>query len=127
MNRLFWIGLGGFGGTCARYLVSGWALKELGSGFAYGTLAVNLIGSFLLAALMVVGQETSILPATLRLAVTTGFCGGFTTYSTFNYETLHFFQERAWLLGGLNIAVTLVTCMVGGLLGWFVASAALGQ
>lgn len=126
MTRLLWIGLGGFIGTCARYLLSGWALKALGSGFAYGTLAVNLIGSFLLGILMYAGQNTSLLPPTLRLTLTTGFCGGFTTYSTFNYETLRYFQDGAWMLGGLNIAVTLVACLVAGIAGWAGAALVLG-
>jgi CrcB protein len=126
MSRLLWIGLGGFIGTCARYLLSGWALRVLGSGFAYGTLAVNLIGSFLLGILMYAGQETTLLPPALRLTLTTGFCGGFTTYSTFNYETLRYFQDGAWLIGGLNIAVTLVACLLAGLAGWLGTAAVLG-
>jgi len=121
MLRFLWICLGGAVGTGARYLLSGWALRVLGPAFPYGTLAVNVIGSFLLAFLMVVGIETSLMPATLRLALTTGVMGGFTTYSTFSYETLQYFQEGAWWLGALNVLVTVFGCLAACLLGWLVA------
>lgn len=118
LARLWWVGLGGFCGTLARYLLAGWVLARLGSGFPYGTLAVNLVGSFLLGGIMWLGLNTEVMSATVRVALTTGLMGGFTTYSTFNYETLRYFQERAWWLGSLNIAATVVLCLLGGLLGW---------
>jgi fluoride exporter len=126
MARLWWIGFAGFVGTLARYLLATWTLEVLGSGFPYGTLAVNGIGCFVLGGLMYLGLHANMEP-TLRLALTTGFCGGFTTYSTFNYETLRYFQERAWLLGALNIAITLVVCLVTGILGWSGAKLVLGK
>ena len=88
MTRFLWICVGGAAGTGARYLLSGWALATLGASFPWGTLAVNVLGSFLLGLLMQVGITTSLLSPTLRLALTTGVMGGFTTYSTFNYETI---------------------------------------
>lgn len=119
--RLFWICLGGALGTGARYLLSGWTLRVLGPAFPYGTLIVNVLGSFLLGFLMVLGIETNWMPATLRLALTTGVMGGFTTYSTFSYETLQCFQEGAWWLGVLNVLVTVFGCLVACLLGWLAA------
>jgi fluoride exporter len=121
MARLLWICLGGAGGTGARYLLSGWTLRRFGPGFPYGTLAVNVIGSFLLAVLMFLGTETDSLPPTTRLALTTGVMGGFTTYSTFSYETMKYLQEGAWLLAALNVLVTVVACLVACLLGWGLA------
>ncbi len=118
MTRLLLVGLGGMLGSCARYLVSGWLLDALGAEFPYGTLAVNLIGSFLIGIIMAIGLHTAILGPGTRLTLTTGFLGGFTTYSTFNYETVRLLQERAWLFGALNIAVTLVGCLLAGWLGW---------
>ena len=118
MARLFWICLGGAAGTAARYLLSGWMSRSLGPGFPYGTLAVNVIGSFLIAVLMYLGLETSLMSATLRLALTTGVMGGFTTYSTFSYETLKLFQEGSWGVGALNVAVTLAGCLAACWLGW---------
>jgi CrcB protein len=126
MARLLWVCLGGAIGTGARYLLSGWLLRLAGPGFPYGTLAVNVIGSFLLGLIMQVSLTTEAIPPTLRLALTTGVMGGFTTYSTFNYETLVFFQEDAWLLGFANSAITFVGCLLAGLLGlasgrWLIA------
>lgn len=117
MARLLWICLGGAVGTGARYLLSGWLLRLAGPGFPYGTLAVNVIGSFLLGLLMQVSLSTELIPPTLRLALTTGVMGGFTTYSTFNYETLQLFQDGSWLLGGANLGITVIGCLAAGLLG----------
>ena len=86
--RLFWVCLGGAFGSGARYLLSGWVMEQLGPTFPCGTLAVNTIGSFLLGALMFLGIEAGALSPTVRLALTTGVMGGFTTYSTFSYETM---------------------------------------
>ena len=118
MTRLLLVGLGGLCGTCARYLLSGWLLKALGPEFPYGTLAVNVIGSFLIGVIMAIGLHTAVLGPNTRLTLTTGFLGGFTTYSTFNYETVRLLQERAWLLAALNIGGTLVGCLLVGWLGW---------
>jgi CrcB protein len=115
--RIFWICLGGAAGTAARYLLAGWLHRVLGTAFPYGTLAVNLLGSFLLGAIMPFALGTASFPPTLRLALTTGFMGGFTTYSAFNYETLQFFDEQAWRLGLLNLGGTVLGCLVAGLLG----------
>ncbi len=119
--RVFWIGLGGAAGTIARYLLSGFALERFGTAFPFGTLAVNLIGSFLLAALMYLGVEAGMLPTTARLALTTGVMGGFTTYSTFSYETMRYLQDGAWGLALLNMSITLGGCLAACILGWVVA------
>ena len=116
MARFLWICLGGAIGTGARYLLSGWLLRITGSVFPYGTLAVNVIGSFLLGFLMEAALAADF-PPTLRLALTTGVMGGFTTYSTFNYETLQLFQEDAWFLGFANLGITVTACLVAGVLG----------
>ena len=117
MTRFLWICLGGAVGTGARYLVSGWALVALGTSFPYGTLAVNVIGSFLLGFLMQVGIATPLLSPTLRLTLTTGVMGGFTTYSAFNYETMRYVQDGSWQLAFANVAVTLAGCLAAGFAG----------
>jgi len=117
MARFLWICLGGAAGTGARYLLSGWLLRTAGPGFPWGTLAVNVLGSFLLGLIMQVAIATDLLSPTLRLALTTGVMGGFTTYSTFNYETLQYLQQSDWLMGSLNLAVTVVACLTAGSLG----------
>src|SRR5258705_13291379 len=126
MGRLLWISLGGALGTGARYLLSVWLLRALGPAFPFGTLAVNVIGSFLLGVIMQAGLDTTVLSPTARAVLGTGVMGGFTTYSTFNYETLQYLQEGAWAMAGLNIAATLLVCLIAGALGVAVARGVLG-
>lgn len=116
MTRFLWICLGGAIGTGARYLLSGWLARVYPS-FPWGTLAVNLIGSFLIAVILQVALTTEAVSPTLRLFLTTGIMGGFTTYSTFNYETLHAFQEGNNWVGFLNLGATVLGCLAAGILG----------
>ncbi len=118
MERFLWICLGSAVGGGARYLVSGWALKALGSAFPYGTLAVNLIGSFLLAGLMYAGVDKAMLSPTVRLVLTVGVMGGFTTYSTFSYETMKLLQDGAWAMAVTNVLIAVVGCLLASVLGW---------
>jgi fluoride exporter len=117
VSRFLWICLGGAAGTGARYLLSGWAAGAFGASFPYGTFAVNVIGSFLAGFLMQVGLATPLLSPTLRLALTTGVMGGFTTYSTFNYETIRYVQDGSWELAAANVSLTVATCLVAGFAG----------
>lgn len=127
MSRFLWICFGSAVGGGARYLLSGWTLKVLGPSFPFGTLAVNIIGSFLLTALMYGSIEATLMSPNVRLALTTGVMGGFTTYSTFNYETTKYLQEGAWRLAIANVAVTVLGCLVASFLGWMVAKWLLGS
>jgi CrcB protein len=114
MSRFLMICVGGAVGTGARYLTALWAASAFGPAFPYGTLIVNIVGSFLLGFLM---GMTPVFSADVRLMLTTGVMGGFTTYSTFNYETTNYFREGAWLMGATNVAATLIGCLVAGLAG----------
>jgi CrcB protein len=118
MALFWWICLGGAIGTGARYALSGWLLKALGASFPYGTLAVNVLGSFLVGSVMYAGLEAGMIPPTLRVALATGVLGGFTTYSSFSYETLRYIQEGAWLVAALNLAATFLGCLAACFLGW---------
>jgi fluoride exporter len=127
VSRFFWICLGGAAGTGARYLLSGWAFQILGTGYPWGTLAVNLLGSFFIGAVMHAGLTTQLISPTLRLALTTGVLGGFTTYSSFNYETLQLFQDGAWRIGFVYVTMMLLGCLVAGAAGLGSARLALGH
>ena len=116
-TRLLLVCLGGAFGTGARYLVSGWALTWFGPAFPYGTLTVNVVGSLLVGVIMQLGLTTDLLSPTTRIMLATGVMGGFTTYSSFNYETLRFCQEGAWGRALANVVVTLVLCALAGVLG----------
>jgi CrcB protein len=117
MARFFWVCFAGGVGTGARYLLSGWVQRRLGWSFPVGTLAVNLIGCFLLGVVMQVALSTRLLPADVRIVVAIGLLGGFTTYSTFNYETMVFFREGAWGLAVGTVFVTVVGCLAAALTG----------
>jgi fluoride exporter len=127
MERFLLICLGGAVGTGARYLVSGAVLRWLGSGFPYGTLAVNLLGSFLLGLLMQLGLSTESLSPTVRIMLTTGVMGGFTTYSTFSYETVKLLQENAYALAFANVGLTVATCLAACFLGIVAAKTIVGS
>jgi CrcB protein len=127
MERLAWVCLGSAVGGGARYLISLAALRWLGASFPYGTLAVNLIGSFLIGLIMHVGLASTLISPTARLFLTTGVMGGLTTYSTFNYETLQLGAEGDLGLAVLNVLVTVLACLVAGWLGLAVGRIAVGD
>jgi len=117
LGKLLWVCLGGALGSGARYLVSLGAARWLGAEFPWGTLAVNLLGSFLLGLMLEAFIEGGGLSPGLRLALTTGAMGGFTTYSTFNYEALSLIETGRWTAGLGYLAATGLGCLVAGALG----------
>lgn len=118
MNRVLLVfGAGGVG-CVARYLV---ALAIGRRDFPWATLAVNLVGSFLIAFVLELAALRKDVPAVLQLALTTGFLGGFTTYSAFNFETTRLVLDGHTVRGVVNIAVTLVGAIATGLLGLWLA------
>lgn len=115
--RLLLVCLGGAIGSGARFLASGWLERAFGAQFPLGTLFVNVTGSFLIALVLEVAGRTSAVTPDLRLFLTTGAMGGYTTYSSFNQETLRLAQDGAAGLAALNVAITVAGCAAGGLLG----------
>lgn len=113
-------GAGGLG-CGVRYLISMWAGGRIGTAFPYGTLIVNVLGSFLMALLLELSLRIVDFPPNLRLALTTGFLGGMTTYSSFNYETTTLVLEGQAVRGLANLGITLIGCVGAGLLGLLVA------
>jgi CrcB protein len=126
MSRLLWICLGGAVGTGLRYGVSLVVQRLLGSSSPVATFAVNVTGSAAMGALIVVGSQNRHLSPTLQLAMTTGLLGGFTTYSTFSFETLELIQRQAWVLATIYVLLTVLLCLAGCALGYGVARAMLG-
>lgn len=110
--RLLLICLGGALGTGARYLAGGAVARWLGSEFPHGTLLVNVLGSFLIGLVQQVGLTTLVIPDTVRLVLTIGVLGGFTTYSSFSYETLKLVESGDWLSAALNVVLTTTLCLV---------------
>jgi CrcB protein len=126
MERFFWICLAGAAGTGARYLIALWAAQRFGSAFPFGTLFANLIGCFAIAAVMHAALALSWSP-TVRSAVTIGFIGGLTTYSSFNYETTRLIEEGAPAAAALNAVATIIGAFAVGWLGILCARQLLGR
>jgi CrcB protein len=126
MERFLWICLAGAAGAGARYLVALWAAQRLGSAFPFGTLIVNLTGCFAIAALMHAALTLGWSP-TMRAALTIGFIGGLTTYSSFNYETMRLFSEGAPAAAVLNVALTTIGGALAGWIGLLIARGILGR
>jgi CrcB protein len=116
---------GGAIGSAARYLVTLWAARAIGPGFPYGTLIVNVVGSALLGVILALSLGPA-MPPRLRLALGTGVMGGFTTYSTFNYETIALLIAGEYAPACANVLITLIACFAGGWLGLLLGRAAAG-
>jgi fluoride exporter len=126
MERFLWICAAGAAGTGARYLIALWAVQRFGSTFPFGTLIVNLTGCFAIAAVMHASLTIAI-PPTLRSAITIGFLGGLTTYSSFNYETTRLLDHGAAGAAALNVVATVVGAFMAGWLGMLVARQVIGR
>jgi len=102
MNRtILLVGLGGFFGSSCRYLTALFLTKTFPSAFPYGTFAVNIIGCLLIGIFYGLSQYYNWFNANLTLLLATGFCGGFTTFSSFSYENLNLLQNGEYLTFGL--------------------------
>jgi CrcB protein len=111
VGRLLLICLGGAIGSGLRYATTVLAVRWLGVEFPYGTLTVNLVGSFLIGVIQEVATVTLLIPEATRLFLTVGVMGGLTTYSSFSYETVHLVERGAWPQAWINVVVTTVACL----------------
>ena len=117
MGRFLLVCIGGALGSGARYLVAVWAASALPIAYPMGTTIVNVAGSFLLALVTDLSLRFDVVSPDLRLFLTTGICGGFTTYSTFNWEAYRLVEDRAFALAATYVLGTLVACGVAAILG----------
>ena len=111
MVRLLLVAAGGALGSAVRYMVATVALAWLGPAFPWGTLAVNLVGSFLIGLVQQLATEALVLGEESRLFLTTGVMGGLTTYSAFSYESVRLFETGAAWQAWANVLVTTVACL----------------
>ena len=125
--KCLWVGAGGALGSMARYLVDGWVQRLVPGSFPAGILVVNVLGSFLLGLVMTLFEARGALDSTLRVALAAGVLGGFTTYSSFNYETLEYLRRGSDVLGWINVGVTMVACLIAGALGLGLGKAIAGR
>ena len=123
MPRTVLIALGGLVGSVARYWLAGLVQRAFGSSFPAGTLTVNVLGSFVVGIVMALALERGMLGEDTRLLLATGFCGGFTTMSTFGYETLAMIEAGQIVSALANVAASLVTCVGAAGIGQLVGRA----
>ena len=113
--------IGGGIGSVLRYMMSGWVYAVWGSNFPYGTLAVNVSGSFVIGFFLTLAEDRFLITSDMRIFVAIGIVGGFSTFSTFSYETFKLLKNGSFLIGGLNIAVSLTFALfalwIGSIMG----------
>ena len=117
MGHFLLVCLGGAIGSGLRFLAATGAVMLFGADFPRGTIFVNLLGSFLLALVMGISTESTLISLELRLFLGAGVMGGFTTYSSFNYETIMLAAQGSWGAAIFNAAATFVGCLVFGVAG----------
>ena len=123
IQQILVVGVGGFFGANARFLVASWAAERLGPTFPYGTLLINVTGSFVIGLFLTIVTERVVAPPGLRLFFATGFLGAYTTFSTFTYESLALIQAGAYRAAALNLAGSLALGMLGVAFGVLVGRA----
>jgi CrcB protein len=109
--RFVLICVGGAFGTGARYLLGGLVARWAGPDFPYGTLLINVLGSFLIGVVQQVGLSSLVIPETLRVVLAIGVLGGFTTYSSFSYETIRLLEAGSWIAATAYVALTTGLCL----------------
>jgi fluoride exporter len=112
-----WIALGAVLGASARYFVSGYMARVLSASFPYGTLLINVTGSLILGFFLILSTERMLLDPRWRLLVAIGFCGSYTTFSSYAFETFALMEQGSWLLAGANLIASNLLCLVAVLAG----------
>ena len=118
---VLYIGAGGLLGTLARYWLQGWIQSRGGGVFPIGTLAINIAGSLVLGFVIRYATGSTVISPELRAALTIGFCGAFTTMSTFSYETVKLLQDGEYWHAGLYAGGTVLGCLIATVAGMAVA------
>jgi fluoride exporter len=117
---IWWVGLGGFLGANARYFLGAYISDRWDAVFPLGTFIINVTGSFILGFFMAYGQDRPWVEPGARLLFAVGFLGAYTTFSTFEYETLRLIQERELLFAMLNILGSVLSGAVAVFAGFVV-------
>lgn len=110
--NIFAIGTAGFFGALSRYYLSGWVYTQLGSRFPHGTLAVNITGSLILGFIYALSMDRAIFSPEIKMAITIGFLGSLTTFSTFSLETFNLIYEGSFLLAFINITTNVALSLI---------------
>jgi CrcB protein len=119
MTNILLVGMGGFIGSVARYLLSGWVYRFLNNPwFPYGTLVVNVVGCLLIGLLAGLAESRQIFSGEVRLFLLIGMLGGFTTFSTFGYETFALLRDGQFLAMAANVGAQVVFGLLAVWLGY---------
>jgi CrcB protein len=110
-------------GANLRYLFSRFAVRQFGPVFPYGTLIINIIGSFIVGFFVIWTTERVLVDPRWRLLVVIGFCGSFTTFSSYAFESMSYFEHGQWGLMLANVFSNNVLCLAGSLAGMAAARA----
>ena len=115
------ISLGAIVGANARYVISRYAARILRPVFPYGTLVINVVGSLIVGFFIIWSSERALVDPRWRLLVVIGFCGGFTTFSSYAFETMAYFEQGQWLLMTTNILTNNLLCLLAVVAGMALA------
>ncbi len=126
MRTVIVLAVAGVLGTLSRYGLGGLVQKYNGTSFPFGTMIINIIGCFLIGLIMQIALNTDIISPTTRTALTIGFLGAFTTFSTFSYETVKLIEDSALLPAALNIALNVGVGLAATFLGIVLGKAITG-
>jgi CrcB protein len=124
-RMLLYVAVGSAIGGVSRYLLGGLIQRVLDTTFPAGTLLINISGSFLLGAILRYAIETPTLSPEIRAFLTIGFCGGYTTFSTFSYETVALLEDGEWTRAGLYVGASVLLSLLGVFLGFAAAREAI--
>jgi CrcB protein len=116
MKFILLVGAGGFVGSVARYLLSDAVQSKLLTSFPFGTMTVNLLGCFIIGIIYALSETANLAPE-YRILIATGFCGGFTTFSSFSFESLTLLQDNQYLYAVLYAGFSLVLGLLAAFLG----------
>lgn len=123
MKDILVISIGAIVGANARWILSRYAARLIGPAFPYGTLFINVTGSFIVGFFMAWTAERVLIDPRWRLLIVVGFCGAFTTFSSFAFETMSFFEHGQWLLMWTNFLSNNLLCLGAALAGMALARA----
>jgi fluoride exporter len=115
------VSLGAIVGANLRYILSRYAAKVLGPIFPYGTLMINIVGSFIVGWFMIWTTERVLVDPRWRLLIVVGFCGGFTTFSSYAFESMAYFEQGQWALMMINILANNLLCLLAAIAGMALA------
>jgi CrcB protein len=121
LSDVFIISIGAIFGANSRWLISRWAAKFISPVFPFGTLVINLAGSFIVGFFMIWSTQRVLLDPRWRLLIVVGFCGAFTTFSSFAFETMAYFEQGQWMMMAANFVSNNLLCLAAALAGMALA------